>query len=65
MLSDTANIEQILIPNFKKYCITVTKSADQGSLVVAYFRYEKEKLSRVSEIKNVVRRITVNPKNYY
>jgi hypothetical protein len=65
MLSETASIEQILIPNFKKYCITVTQSVDQGSLVVAYFRYEKEKLSRVSEIKSVIRRITVNPKNYY
>lgn len=32
---------------------------------MAYFRYEKEKLSRVSEIKNCVTRITVNPKNYY
>jgi hypothetical protein len=32
---------------------------------VAYFRYEKEKVSRVSEIKHNIRKIAINPRNHY
>lgn len=34
-------------------------------MIVAYFRYEKEKLSRVSEVKPSIRRIAIDPKNHY
>lgn len=53
------------LPNYKKYCITVTRPQERSNLVVSYFRYEKEKVSRVSEIKPQVRRITISPKNHY
>ena len=32
---------------------------------MSYFRYEKEKVSRSCEIKQCVRKITINPKNHY
>lgn len=38
---------------------------ENSNPVVAYFRYEKEKVSRVSEVKASVKRIAINPKNYY
>lgn len=64
-ITDTAQIDQLHIPNYKKYLISVSRTSDKSNLVVAYFRYEKEKLSRVCEIKNNVKKITINPKNYY
>lgn len=64
-ISDESVIEQIYLPNYKKYCVTVTRPSPNASLIVAYFRYEKEKLSRASEIKSNVRSIAINPKNHY
>lgn len=64
-LTEEAKIEQIYLPNQKKYCITFTKVNETSNPVVAYFRYEKEKVSRVSEVKASVKRIAINPKNYY
>ena len=64
-MKDESVIEQIYLPNYKKYCITVTKAQDKQGYIVAYFRYEKEKLSRVSEVKPQVRRIAINPSNHY
>jgi hypothetical protein len=63
--TEETEIQQIYIPNYKKYCITVTRVSDKQGLVVAYFRYEKEKLSRVCEVKPAVRRIAIDPKNHY
>lgn len=45
-LSQETKIDQIYLPNQKKYCITFTKVSENGNPVVAFFRYEKEKLSR-------------------
>lgn len=64
-VTEESRIEQMYLPNYKKYCITVTRPQERGNLVVSYFRYEKEKVSRVSEIKPQVRRITISPKNHY
>jgi hypothetical protein len=43
--------------------VTQLNDDKNPSLVVAYWRYEKEKLSRVSEIKSAVRKIVINPKS--
>lgn len=64
-ITDESKIEQIYIPNYKKYCITASRTHDKGNLIIAYFRYEKEKLSRVSEVKNVVKKICINQANHY
>lgn len=58
-------IDALHIPNYKKHLVSVYRSTENSSLTVAYFRYEKEKLSRVSEVKINVRKITINPRNYY
>jgi len=51
-ITDYSQIQQIALPNFKKFCITVSKSSETSNLIVAYFRYEKEQLSRVGEVKS-------------
>ncbi len=50
-ITEESVIEQIYLPNYKKYCITLTRLTSKSSLLATYFRYEKEKMSRVSEIK--------------
>lgn len=44
-------IEQIYLPNYKKYCITLSRQSPKSNPIVSYFRYEKEKLSRSCEIR--------------
>lgn len=34
-------------------------------MVIAYFRYEKEKISRVCEVKHQIKKIAISPKNHY
>lgn len=64
-IGQDSTIEQIAIPNFKKYVVTVTRARQTSTLTVTYFRYEKEKPSRFADMKPQVKKIAVDPMNHY